>query len=776
MGELIITPRTARRRDASGPGVLERHPFVAIDLETTGVSAHTHRIVELGAVKMHPNGEVIDRFSHVVNPGNDVPLPRSAERVHHISAHEIRSAMPIDEALRGLVEFVGHCGLAAHQLGFESRFLTAAFARLPDEAPPAWQGVCTLSMARTFLKAQAHRLEYLLELLGLDGVNSHRAADDAQACGSLASYMICTLGISDLVPLTDPTAPPPTELDVDDPDMSRAVAVLASTLGAAPLDMTAPRQFSKPVPKAEPSVVATPPTTSTDAMREAFGGHKPTAEQIAAVDAVHGGGTTKIVAVAGAGKTSTLLGIAHLEAARHPQRRGLYLAFNRSVAQEAKRKFPPTVTAMTAHKLAITNIGNSAHAALLGKLGERVPWRTTAEAIHPARTVIDMPDGRKLLSSYVVGRYALRAVEEFCKTLDTEIGVQHMPDIVGVPPGSPQSQQLADAVIPCARRAWRNILDPNNFGVQFNHSHYLKLFADSGPTIGRDGDFLFFDEAQDANPVIAHLVSSQHHLQKVLVGDPNQSIYAFTGAVDALSRFAADREVTLTQSWRFGEEIAAAANVMLARLDSPVTVRGNPAIDDRLDFGLRDATAVLARTNAGAIAEVLDTQKRGRTTALIGDVDAALRFCDAARTLQQGNTPKDPQFAAFSTWGELQEYLDNQPGMSELATQANLVDDYGVDTIEHTLSNLVSPSRAERLVLTAHKAKGLEYRSVRIAEDFAEDDPEPQPSEEAVREEQRLAYVSLTRAQHALNPGPLLRPQDLAASASSGLFSAPRGV
>lgn len=779
MDDLIITPRHARRSPSETPGILASHPFVAIDLETTGFS-DAHRIVEIGAIKMRPNGEVIDRFDRIVNPGNDVPLPSSAERIHGIRPHQIRSAQPIDEALNELTAFIGSSGLVAHQLSFENRFLTAAYRR--SELPvPAWQGLCSLATARQHCRNAAnHKLGYLLDLFDLPAVNSHRAADDAFGCGSLMAYLISRLGVDDLEPLPQPSAIAHRNSPAaDDRAFERAVDVLAGTLGATELPPhSAARQVNETESGTEPFTPAAHDQTagqpqsmaatllrSPRMLHDAFGGHAPTDEQLAAVDAFTSGGNTKLEAVAGSGKTSTLLGIARLELQRNPHRKGLNLAFNRSVADEAERRFPSNVASMTAHSLAKRQIKNSKYGPLLGKMGERIPWRDTAAAIYPARTIVDMPDGPKLFSSYVIGRYALRAVEEFCRTVATSISIEHMPAIAGVIPGSPQEAQLAEAVIPCAQRAWRNLLDPNSFAVQFNHSHYLKLFVDSEPRLGRPGDFLLFDEAQDTNPILAKLVAMQDHLQVVLVGDTNQSIYRFNGAINSMARFHAEHSVTLSQSFRFGDAIAEAANVVLERLNSRVLVRGNQNIDDRIDFRLANADAVLSRTNGGAIAEVMQVQKGGKSAALIGDTKAARRFCESARSLKEGVSPDDPQFAAFSTWGDLQEYVENQPGMSDIATQAKLIDSHGVDALEDALGNLVSPQRADVVCSTAHKSKGAEFPRVRIADDF--EDPEanndqPFPlSPEEVTDERRLAYVTLTRAQNALNPGRLLQSKHL---------------
>ena len=58
-------------------------PFVAIDLETTGLIPGVDRIVEVGAVRFEADGTVRDRFARLVHPGR--PMSPAAERIHGIS-------------------------------------------------------------------------------------------------------------------------------------------------------------------------------------------------------------------------------------------------------------------------------------------------------------------------------------------------------------------------------------------------------------------------------------------------------------------------------------------------------------------------------------------------------------------------------------------------------------------------------------------------------------------------------------------------------------------
>lgn len=719
---LIITPRTVRRPEPGRPGVLTRAPFVAIDVETTGTS-DVSRVIEIAAARFAPDGTLIDTYSSLANPGKHVPLNPAAQKVHGISPAQVWSAPPIEEVLAEFREFVAGHGLVAHNLSFESRFLSAEYHRL-EQAPPQWQGVCTLAAARSNFKSTSNKLSALIEMFDLQAINSHRALDDAKACGLLLSAMMASRNLTDLEPLTAPAASAGEETGQRD-----HITVSATAPG---------------------------PTVDLALTRAAFGGYAPTDEQADIVDTFQQGQQLTVSACAGSGKTSTVLGMARLEAARNPGRQGLYIAFNASVAREAKGQFPKQVRASTAHALAFSHLKSGPHADLLGKLNAPRPrWRDTIDAL--AATKLWLPQdhgGPRVLSEYVMARLALRTLEQFCRTTDEGIGPHHVPEQPGVE--GPARDLMVDQVLPLARRAWRLALNPQRFEVQFQHDHYLKMWADTGPKVGHADGFIVVDEAQDLNPILREIVLSQDHLQRVMVGDSAQAIYGFTGARDALHDVPDAVERALTQSWRFGDTVAEAANLYLQQLGVEMRVRGNPGKHSRLISPDRPVDAVLCRTNADAIGEVIAAQKAGTPTALEGDRAEALRFCDSAEQLQAGISPKDPSLAAFSTWLDLVEYVENAPGVSEIKTLVGLVDDHGLDVVRGAMENLVPRSRARLICSTAHRSKGLEFSRVRINSNWVIDEPLPGAGEEEHAAELMLAYVGLTRAKDELDPGQLI--------------------
>lgn len=83
---------------------------VVFDIETTGFSPVTNRIIEIGAVKVE-NGEITERFSTFVNP--QVPIPFHIEKLTSINDSMVMDADPIEVVLPQFLEFVGDAILVA---------------------------------------------------------------------------------------------------------------------------------------------------------------------------------------------------------------------------------------------------------------------------------------------------------------------------------------------------------------------------------------------------------------------------------------------------------------------------------------------------------------------------------------------------------------------------------------------------------------------------------------------------------------------------------------
>jgi superfamily I DNA/RNA helicase len=172
--------------------------------------------------------------------------------------------------------------------------------------------------------------------------------------------------------------------------------------------------------------------------------------------------------------------------------------------------------------------------------------------------------------------------------------------------------------------------------------------------------------------------------------------------------------------------------------------------------------AILCRTNGGAMAEILTLLGKGRRVALAGRAAVLQSLAEAARDLQAGRRTTHPELLLFASWGEVQDYAEWDPDGRDLLSFVEVIDEHGADVVLHTLSRLAAETHAEVVVSTAHAAKGREWPSVRIADDFPEPvDPEntdlngePIPGK-IEPSEARLAYVAVTRARNRLDLGGL---------------------
>lgn len=468
-------------------------------------------------------------------------------------------------------------------------------------------------------------------------------------------------------------------------------------------------------------------------------GFAPTAEQAEALAAFSTGASLAIEAGAGTGKTSTLKLLAE-----STTRRGQYIAFNKAIVVEAGEKMPSTVTCSTAHSLAYRAVG--AQYAHRLRNSRRVRSEEIAAKLGVAPITITGIDGTpKTITAGFLGGLVMRAVTKFCQTADAQPETKHIPYIEGIDTGAEgrrgydNNDRIRHTLIGAVRAAWADLMDTEGT-LPFKHDHYLKAWQLSGPRI--QADYILFDEAQDANPVMQAIVSAQTHAQIVWVGDSQQQIYGFTGAVNALANVSTEGRTFLTQSFRFGPAVAEVANTILARLDAELRIVGTDSLPSVVE-AVAQPDAILTRTNALAVRTVLGAQADGVTVHLVGGGTEVVRFAKGAQALQAGVATDHPDLACFNSWGEVKSYVEDDEQGDELKLMVNLVEDFGPDAIITALDRMIPERDADLVVSTAHKSKGREWNAVQLGGDF--------PPENPSNDELRLLYVACTRAKLELD-------------------------
>ncbi|WP_432079350.1 UvrD-helicase domain-containing protein [Streptomyces sp. YPW6] len=460
---------------------------------------------------------------------------------------------------------------------------------------------------------------------------------------------------------------------------------------------------------------------------------EPTKEQQAAREVFASGRDLALVAGAGTGKTSTLI---LMGAAT--RRRGLYVAFNRAIADDARGRFGPNVECRTAHSLAFRAVGHHYRERL--DASARIPAKHTARLLGITR---DLDVGSRQIKVTHAARLVMGMVRKFCYTTDRQVMARHMEPVNGL--DGPGQDYLARTLLPYAHRAWQDICSPAG-RLRFEHDHYMKLWAMTSPQLG--ADFVLLDEAQDTNPVLEEVFLAQD-AQRVCVGDPAQQIYGWRNARDVMTGFPAE-QLRLTQSFRFGPAIAEVANRWLGHAESEMQLTGH-GTGSRVGE-VAQPEAVLCRGNVDAMSEVLSYLELGIPVALTGGGSALQRIAKAALELKAGQRTSHPELFLFSSWGEVQEYAEQDKAGQDLKAIVQLVDTYGPDQIIAAVDRLSPEEKAQVTVSTAHKAKGREWPSVRIGKGFMAPSVDDHGLQRALNaSEARLIYVAVTRARHQLD-------------------------
>ena len=176
--DMIVNPRGQSLDDT----------YVVFDLETTGFSAKSDRIIEIGAVKVQ-NGKIIDRFSTFVNP--EIPIPLRIEQLTSINDNMVIDAPKIEEILPSFMEFCEGSVMVAHNADFDMSFIAANCERIG--LPCDFTIVDTVAMSRYLIIGLGkYKLDRVAKALGIVLENHHRAVDDAE-CTALIFLKLCKM-------------------------------------------------------------------------------------------------------------------------------------------------------------------------------------------------------------------------------------------------------------------------------------------------------------------------------------------------------------------------------------------------------------------------------------------------------------------------------------------------------------------------------------------------------------------------------------------------------
>lgn len=466
-------------------------------------------------------------------------------------------------------------------------------------------------------------------------------------------------------------------------------------------------------------------------------------EQAYCVELARERNSFKIQAGAGTGKTTVLEHIA-----RELGGFSYYLVFNNEARQSARQRFAGmSVTCHSNHSLAHSTHGYAFRNA--NKIGQHFNYNVIAQQqkIRDFRLAAG-----NFLPASSMAHLACKVIKAYCQSGDQELSENHVPAIeindFWIKTLGQRDQflipDLTDECIRNARAIWSRMLDLRD-PMPITHDVYLKLWALSDPII--PADYILYDENQDANPTIIQVLNRQK-CPLFLVGDENQQLYSWRGAINAMRSFLPEARIaSLTQSYRFGESIAEVANLVLRDMcKSSLVLRGNPQIRSRLDV-LGRPQAFINRTNAGCLSTITDLMEAGTKRIFYDQAKPMADLVAGIQNLKRYGTTTHLDLKGFRNYDDLLDYLKNNE-TNELHGVVNIAKKFGEAQVISILQEIGKNTQesAQVIVTTGHRAKGREWESVQLGSDFIPRNKKPLEGEDA-----NVLYVAATRARKELD-------------------------
>ncbi|MBT8092839.1 MAG: VRR-NUC domain-containing protein [Gammaproteobacteria bacterium] len=155
--------------------------YVVVDVETTGGRGDSHRVTEIGAVKLQ-DGEIIDRFQTLLNPQRLIPA--NITRLTGISPAMVANAPYFPDIADEFLEFMTDAIFVAHNVEFDYGFISREYRRIGRSF--RFPKLCTCaSMRKLYPGYRSYSLAALCQHFDIKLKHHHRALCDAEAAAEL---------------------------------------------------------------------------------------------------------------------------------------------------------------------------------------------------------------------------------------------------------------------------------------------------------------------------------------------------------------------------------------------------------------------------------------------------------------------------------------------------------------------------------------------------------------------------------------------------------------
>jgi superfamily I DNA/RNA helicase len=457
----------------------------------------------------------------------------------------------------------------------------------------------------------------------------------------------------------------------------------------------------------------------------------------------------KVDAVAGAGKTALLQAIT----AKLKPLNGLYLAYNKAIADEAQRKFGITVDCKTTHSLAYRNTVGL-YKLNVGFFGyKNIKERVTFE--------------KKILIVDILNKFCLSRYDNFDMYKEDEMDLH---------------PNYTDDMFTIAKESFNKMVQGK---IDITHAGYLKMYhmlLAHKKIEHNTFDLFMLDEAGDLNEVTLEIFKLIPATKKLMVGDKNQNIYTFNGTINGFERMeGVGVEMNMTKSFRCSENVAKRIEHFCQKYIDPAMKFEGTKTPVKHD----GTVATISRNNSSLVGEMIQLNKRRIKYNLTRKAKVIFELIMILLNLKPGGNIFSPE------WRHLQEDVNDwnrnpmikdefktslgyiasiHSGDQRIKSTVALIKKYDIGEIYAAYNHAIEHEKEKGhkyTLSTAHSMKGLEYDIVRISPDLNESvqkviedyGSDPLMYGEKQIETMRLYYVACSRTINTIENAQHLPPE-----------------
>jgi len=162
---------------------IKKNEYIVLDTETTGLNPKNDEILSIGAVKVINNKIITsESFEVFIKPLKEIS--HESIKIHHITKNDLEHAVPINQALKELLFFIGNLPIVGYYISFDINILNTYLKKYINTTLHNEQIELSSMYYKRFKKQSVHefvdlKFDTIMQELNLPILGKHDALNDA---------------------------------------------------------------------------------------------------------------------------------------------------------------------------------------------------------------------------------------------------------------------------------------------------------------------------------------------------------------------------------------------------------------------------------------------------------------------------------------------------------------------------------------------------------------------------------------------------------------------